>query len=261
MTKTKKEITTQKESTLQEIIGFNGKYVSSLIKSANNYNSLKNADGSKFQAETVMDFLKQYSKEFNFSVKQFIELREKADSILDSFETGHSMGCHRNLKINSKQFKSNDDLDRYANSCKWSPTYGSIKIDLSKKDLKKIQYLEGIWTVVNADGSAKWLEASGSKNTYTVEWIEGYFYGTSHSTDSLREAKRLEQKKIADFIESKKEDKEFIGYSHIRTIACDAGIKAFCRRNKLNPEFGYNLGFLKSLNDRIGQSYLEKVSK
>jgi len=52
---------------------------------------------------------------------------------------------------------------------------------------------------------------------------------------------------------------QFIGWDRIRKIACKSGIKAFCHRHGLNPEFGYRLDFLKSLKDKYSSYYLSRV--
>lgn len=251
---------------LQNKVGFTGKYVESLIKSANK---------SGYDGTTVVEVTKNYkrklkesqtkqAKKFNLSYKKYVELNAKAYNLLSFFSTGHSMGCYRSLEIKvGKEFKTlttNNNLDRYANSCKWRPTYGNITIKLTAKELDALQNIEGIWTIVNSDGSAKWLKSAGNKNTYEVVWGNGFVVGVSHSTISLSDAENLERIKRQAIVNAEQNDRKFIGISHVqKTGACMTGIEAFCNRHGLDCSMGYNLAFLKSLNDKIAERYFAKV--
>jgi len=55
-------------------------------------------------------------------------------------------------------------------------------------------------------------------------------------------------------------DLKFVGFGHLSRFACRAGIEAFCRRHRINIEYGYQLGYLKSFGDRYAQPFLDKVS-
>ena len=259
----RKKIANKTEIELASLIGFHGKYVDSLIKAANRHSYL-NGDNVKLllsqMKKYIKDQLKREAKNFNLSVSQMNSLRSKARQILSSFSTGHSMGCYRKLYLNNNQFASNDSLGAYSNSCKWQPTYGSLSIFLNKKQLKEIENIEGVWTIINKDGSAKWLDGVGKKYSYEVKWVDGFVYGRSHSEISLQHAKELEALKVESQIQMMQKDKKFIGKRHITAIgACEQGIKAFCERCSLNIDFGYQLGFLKSLGDKVAMNYLNKV--
>lgn len=251
---------------LSSKIGFTGKYVESLVKSANN---------SGYEGATIAEITKSYDKKlkasqqklaasFKLSWKSYVALKNKANSILGDFHTGHSMGCTRSLVLSvadgSKSIGRRDDLDKYANSCKWRPTYGDVTVKLTTKELKQIRNIEGVWTIAGADGSAKWLKATGAKNTYAVVWEKGFVFENSHSTISLADAEALERRKTEIAIQNAQNDRKFIGVPHISKFACRAGIEAFCRRHNLNAEYGYQLGYLKSFNDKFARPFLAKIS-
>jgi hypothetical protein len=66
----------------------------------------------------------------------------------------------------------------------------------------------------------------------------------------LEEAQAYETRKLLAKRIQAMNDKAFVGIEHIRkTGACEAGIKAYIDRHGLNPELGYNLGYLKSLEN------------
>lgn len=170
------------------------------------------------------------------------------------------MGCYRSIAVDDNSFAHNNLLYSYAKYSKYRPTYGAFSINLTKKELIDIEIIEGIPTVKLEKGKAKWLEASGKKHTYDIRWVNGYLYKDSHSTVSFAQAKEIQKKKEAKIVAQQMGNKRFVGLNHIKQLgACDAGISAFCNRHGLNEEFGYNLGYLKSLNDEYGNKYFNKL--
>jgi hypothetical protein len=93
------------------------------------------------------------------------------------------------------------------------------------------------------------LAASGKYRDFSVDFRPGFLLGESHGL-SLEEAQAYEtRKQIARHLQAMN-DKAFVGIEHIRkTGACEAGIKAYIDRHGLSPELGYNLGYLKSLEN------------
>ena len=118
----------------------------------------------KQQEQTTKQHTKEQAHKFNMSVKEYKELSNKAYHILDDFHTGHSMGCYRILRLNGKVFTTNHALQEYANSCKWNEVYGTITIDMNKKQLKNIEKDANFRWVV--DG--KVLVESGIKQYHNV---------------------------------------------------------------------------------------------
>jgi len=201
------------------------------------------------------------AKSFGMSKKEYLALLKKASSILSDFQTGHSMGCYRTLLLNNVPFQWNNSLDTYANSYKFKPTYGDVKISLNKKELREIQNIQGVWTILNKDMSAKWLSTKGVKASFSVEWVHGFVFQDSHS-DSLDGAKALQELKNIKKADQNLMDSQFVGAVHMRAKgACMEGIRAFCNRHGLNIDFGYNVLFLKSLNDHFSSRYLNSVKK
>lgn len=202
------------------------------------------------------------AKSFGMSKKEYLALSKKASGILSGFQTGHSMGCYRTLLLNDVPFQWNNSLDTYAKSCKFKPTYGNLKISLNKKELREVKNIQGIWTIGNPDGSAKWLQSSGSKSTFSVDWFAGYLFKDSHSDESLDAAKALQGVKDVQKAAQSMRDGQFVGVAHMRAKgACMEGIRAFCNRHQLDQDLGYNVGYLKSLNDPYAIGFLNSTRK
>jgi hypothetical protein len=201
--------------------------------------------------------VKKQADKFKMSVKMYLKLQEKAETLLNDFHTGHSMGCYRTLRINGASFAYNHILNEYSRTCKFSPTYGKVIIDLSKTDLINIEKIEGVWTIKGKKHACKWLESFGSKHRYEINIINGYLFGDTHGT-TLREAKNDFRKKFIQQKMEKLKNSKFVGVSHIReTGACMPGIKSFAERHGLNIDFGYTIGFLKSLESQ--NSFLARL--
>lgn len=214
----------------------------------------------KLQQQKHKEYLKSVSSKFKMSSAKYVFLQEKAKRILADFHTGHSMGCYRNLRIGESNFVSNHKLYEYSPSCTWRPTYGQIFINLTKKELIDIENIEGVWTIKLKDNKCIILSHVGRKNTYYVKKENCFIVGSSHG-DTLEEATMLENKKIMTRINLMQDNRRFVSAEmvHNETGACWVGINAFCQRVNINPDYGYNLGYLKSLNDRIANNYLNRV--
>ena len=196
---------------------------------------------------------KAEAKKWKMSLREYTELQRKSKRILNDFHTGHSMGCYRQLRINGKVFATNNILEEYANSSRYSPTYGGLCVDLNKAELKRIEQIEGVWTIKGKGNRAKWIESSGRKHRYKVNLVRGWLIGQSHAL-TIEEAERLERLKA---LREKGIDGRFIGLKHIKQAgACMVGIKAFAERHGLNLKYGYNLKYLKELENN---SFLNKV--
>jgi len=168
MKKVRKEIRNKAEKQLAEEIGFHGKYVDSLINAANRYEGVDGEDVQTCLRAILAkrkEQLRKVAASFGMNPKEYGRMQKKAKTVLADFHTGHSMGCYRILKINGKKFATNHDLDEYAKSCTWRPTYGEVIINMSKAQLKRIHKSGEVWT----DGKSELVE-SGRKHHYTVTW-------------------------------------------------------------------------------------------
>lgn len=177
----------------------------------------------------------------NISIKKFIELKEKAVKILENFNDGYSMGSIKSLYVNNKCFLKIDETEDYATSCKYRATHGSIDVYLSFNDLKNIQKINGLWTILEKNNKCKWLAEEGSKQHYIVIIEEGYIYKDVHSTVSFIDAKHTFKKRELAILKSKKKEKEifseknFIGVCHLEKIgACLPGIQNAARLLKID---------------------------
>lgn len=251
---------------LKNTLGTQARTEKSIIKKAQEFTGLK-TEGVKTLIKEVRRIktkerkaqqLKE-AKELNLSRKQYLQWQSKAKLILDSFSTGYSMGDTKVIQINGKTLFRTDNHDQYSGKYKGSETYGFISINLSKKDFQNIENIDGIWTIREQNNKVKWLVETGSKQYHKLKWEQGFLVGTSHAK-TLREAQMLQSRKEKTAV-MKYDDKEFIGVSVIENLgACEAGINAFCKENGLNKDFGYTLGYLKSLNG-AGTRYFSRISK
>ncbi len=252
-----------------EIIQFcreNGITTRNFSSKSKKHKELKNVNPSKLpiwlMAEEVkannaatLAAQKEKAKQFKMPLKEYTRLHEKSVSLLSDFHTGHSMGCYRRLIIEGTRFAANNTAFEYPRSSKYRAKHGEIEIKLSKSELRKIEKIEGIWTIKGKGNSAKWLADSGSKYSYFVELKHGFLFGTSHAA-TLEEAYELERKKREAQKREALQDSKFVGIQHIRAAgACNPGIMNFANRHGLNPEFGYNVAYLKTL-DPIIKKYL-----
>lgn len=209
--------------------------------------------------------LKETAAKYKMTVAKYQGLHAKAMLILTAFHTMHSMGCYRSMYLklngNTLKFASNNDLQNYAKSCKFKPTYGDISFTITTRELERIENIEGVWTVKLADNKAFWLEQQGKKQGAFINYVHGYCVGRSHGL-TLEEATEIENVKISTQINLMQDNRRFVSAEivHKETGACYTGINAFCQRLGLDINYGYNLGYLKSLNDRIANNYLSKIS-
>lgn len=206
-------------------------------------------------------YISVQAKKHNLSVSEYLRLKRKAEKILDDFHTGHRMGCYRYLGLNGKPFVANHDLKDYARSCKYSPTYGSLTINLNKKELREIQLIGHLWTIKGKEVSPKVFECkilndTGVKQNYAIGW-ESWFITSDFHSATIENAKvwrriRAEQlwknrKRVAD---NEKLKNRFVGFRHsIQAGNCQSGTASFCKKHGLNPDFGYRLDFILSLEN------------
>ena len=120
---------------------------------------------------SMKKYIKQKRREvaasWGMSLPEYERLQAKAFKILETFDTGHSMGFVAKLKINGKPFARIENTQTYANSCTWRPTHGYFEINLSKAALRGIAQVDGPkWQY-----KGKILVETGKKNTYKVELI------------------------------------------------------------------------------------------
>ena len=259
------------ETVLEQIrfelgLNLNTRKESTILTKAQDYTGLK-TPGKKTLLKAIR---KQHQREIkareqkaakrhNISRKEYLDLRKKAWEILKDFDSGYKMGDEKFLLINKKIIAELDEREEYAASCKYRASHGSVDIFMTKKDLRNIEKIGGIWTIRLENNKCKVLTGKGKYTGFTVDFETYYLVGNSHA-DTLREAQVLEAKKRK--VSSKTfSDKDFISVDNIRKLgACEMGIDRFCEKHNLNKEYGYQLGYLKQLNG-AGTNYFEKLSK
>jgi len=226
------------------------------IKAREQKRAAKEAEKARKEKEA------QNAKYFKITIKEYRELIEKADNIGVDFSSGYSMGelVKIYLKGYDRPLLVRDDTSSYSGDWEGRETHGLIKITFTKKDIRSIERIENLWTVKEGHGyKAKWLESKGQKQFFELYWKEGYLVGSSHGAtkeEALQYQRAKEDAGIGQY-----SDDDFVGVEHLKKIgACWPGIKSFCQRHGLNPEYGYRLGYLKKLNG-AGTSYFNRLTK
>ena len=198
---------------------------------------------------------KNLAKKIGVSVKELHRLQDKGRLILSDFDTGHTMGCNKELYIVFKCEKKpitlleTSNTKEYSKGCKYNANHGSISIGLTLNELKSIERVNSVWTISGKDNKATWLEGSGRKGNYQVKKVKGYLIGSSHAL-TIEEGERLEMLKSLDI---NKNEMGYVGVVHLKKMgACSVGINQFISKYGLNPSFGYQIAYLKSLEPSNG---------
>jgi hypothetical protein len=271
-TKTKKTIATKDERKLAEIVGFNGKYIASLLTAAAKYCNLEGdarlPDAKSYLREIERQHAEWIKAQWGMTPRKYKDLQAKAKSILNSFRTGYSMGEEKILVLDGKNFCFVDNCREYSGGCKYKAQHGTLTIRLKMHELRAIEKIEGVWTVRRKGTQADWLRSHGAKGSYRVEFFPGFLVGTSHGA-TVEECNALEAEKaesMARSLDAAKREKlslsRFIGFDHRRIAgACDAGVTAFCERNGLNRDYGYRIDYLLGLGDEVAKRYLMIIAR
>ena len=269
---TKKTITTADEKKLAEIVGFSGKYVSSLLEAAAKHCKLEGdarlSDAKSYLKEIDRRHAEWVRKAWDMIPKKYKDLQAKAKSILRSFSTGYSMGEIKRLVVDGKEFCTVDNCHEYKGGCKYKAQHGELTIRLKMHELRAIELVEGVWTVRRKGTQASWLRSHGMKSRYKIEFFDGHLVGTSHGS-TVAYCEELEAKKaecLTRSLDTAKREKvslnRFVGFAHRRMAgACEAGVSAFCQRHGLNPEFGYRIDYLLGLGDEVARGYLMTIAR
>jgi hypothetical protein len=220
------------------------------------------------------------SKEINIPVKKLIAYKTKANKIAACFNAGYSMGgTIKVILVNGKKLvqqtgsKVFSKIDRklqiglysnvaeYSNSCKYSATHSSHTIELTPGELDNIEIIGGIPTQKTENKKISncfvWL-GLGSKQTYFITKSKNFITSDFHC-DSF-EGCRLWRKRMAvNLLKNRHEliaiadrfkaaQGRFVGLEDsLRVGNCVEGTEAFAQRHNFNINYGYNLGYLLSL--------------
>ena len=155
----------------------------------------------------------------------------------------------------------NSDAKDYPRSSKYKATHSSHSIFLSVKEIEEIKVIGGIPTqILENKKIAKCISflGIGNKHTYFIARKEQYITDNFHANTVLecenwrsqmavRKLKeRLSKKTMEEKIQIAKG--KFIGLIHSTKVGnCVEGSLQFAKRHNLNPDFGYNLGYLLNI--------------
>ena len=100
--------------------------------------------------------------------------------------TGHSMGSVQRVFLKGTRIEREcDRTEKYANSSKWRPTYGSLTLFVSAREVHQIQLLCGTAVIKGKKVrgkpaySARWVERQGEKRNANLRWVNGFLGNNS----------------------------------------------------------------------------------
>ena len=264
-TKVRKRLTTKAELELAKHVGFNGKYLDTLLDRTAEFLKLDTQsrlpDAQSYLRAIKQREADQVKEKWGLTLRQYHDLQDKADEILRGVSSGYSMGDRKFLFVDGNKFAFRDDCKTYSKSCTWAPKHGEVKLTLSMKQLKAIELIEGVWTIRGKNNTCHWLSCDGHHRKFRVFLKQGFLVGTSHGK-SLAECEALELAKTEKRKATAKNLLRFVGLIDRESAgACEPGVLSFCARHGLDPTMGYRIDFLISLNDSIAKPYLDRLAR
>lgn len=225
--------------------------------------SKKDMEESKKALERRVAILSNHG--ISATPKTLKRLEQKGGDILDDFYTGYIMGDIKYLFINNYLFTSLNNEKSYSRNCKYKAQHGTIRVNMTLDELKKIQKIDGVWTILGKNGHAKWLEKHGKYGSTIIAWEHGYCIDNTHAK-TMGELKRLLVLKRRATINNK-DNNFFFGIDDLKRIgACNAGIKAAAEKLGIdtNKVGGLTIGYALELAAKKGnletvQSWLKRI--
>lgn len=205
---------------------------------------------------------KELATSFKMSLKKYILLQEKCRKIMDNFHSDYKMGENKIIYI--KGYKGcfyHEDCTSQYNGDTYKAKHGSVILEFTKKTLQEIQIIGGVPTIITKKrkiSECKILKHEGKKYNKVFYWEDSFLTKSFHC-NSLRQAKLWRREELLRVINQRNylkvekiNKKRFVGFSHsLKSGNCEIGTKMFCDRHNLNPEFGYSIEYILSLEDTV----------
>lgn len=221
----------------------------------------------KKEEKRINDIIKGKAKLLNVSLKKMNQLIDKASQIAMCFSAGYSMGGVIEVSCISKDgselLATRDTTEVYAKSSNYKAKHGFNSIKLTVKELDSIELIGGLPTIKGEEVApkvfkCKVLIGTGSKHTYKIIWNDMFITSNYHGKsidDCVNWRKKQAERLILNrnkLINIEKIKNKFIGFQHSLKVGnCINGTKAFIQRHNLNPDFGYTIRYIMSLEDSI----------
>jgi hypothetical protein len=266
------------------------KAVKLIAKYKNEDAQIRNCNGNAELIEIVKKINSRAKNTGELSVNDFCLnlLRNRLRSIAKALPAeGYSMGSIVSvLLLNGKVRGADDRRSNYANSCKYSPTHGSVILKLTPAELRCTRVIANLVTYIYPGQKGKvkkcyWYAGSGSKQHFQLVKKEGFVCGDYHATNkdaakagferNEKERKRLEawrklqglneKQKAANY---KKALRKQYSYADSIAVNCEGGTDAFILRCGLDRDKKYRGSFLvKTANEKSRYSlpYVERMIK
>lgn len=229
---------------------------------------------------------KDTAKKLSISVKKLAEIERKAYQIAKQHSgcTGYSMGDLVTVEVRYTYRKKDNKIgssaitlasyscmQEYSKSSKYRAKHGSLTITLTVGEIEVAELIGGVLTIIALEkgkiSKCKYFEIKGSKHQISTRWVEGFITSGFHAESyeacvswrKLRKASLFAQRQREAISKMSPEEKailleraksRFVGYQHSRNAGnCHTGTMAFAQRHNLNPKYGYQLGYILSLED------------
>lgn len=228
---------------------------------------------------------KDTAKKLSISVKKLTEIERKAYLIAKQYSgcTGYSMGDLVTVEVRYTYRKKDNKIgssaitlasyscmQEYSKSSKYRAKHGSLTITLTVGEIEVAELIGGVLTIALEKGKiskCKYFEIKGSKHQISTRWVEGFITSGFHAESyeacvswrKSRKASLLAQRQREAISKMSPEEKailleraksRFVGYQHSRDAGnCHTGTMAFAQRHDLNPKYGYQVGYILSLED------------
>lgn len=236
----------------------------------------KQSSPSTFKQDRILVIRKTYED-------KLYEIANHLDS------TGYSMGEYKRVVLNISKSEciaacKNTTKD-YSNSCRWKPTYGDVTLHLNLNELRSIEIICGVITIIDVNQKNKSVKSctvissTGSKNTYKLTREKMFLAGDYHSktkegakegakrNEEQRKEKERQQKLEVKFkkefeVKFKKAARlQYCFQDSLNANNCEIGSKAFCLRVGISIENKYRGSYLLKLAQEKSTSSVCFINK
>lgn len=167
-------------------------------------------------------------------------------------EQGYSMGSCYSVRV-GKLVGSVSTAQEYARGSKWRAKHGSVSLRLTAAELRRIRVVGGVVTLFSGQlekgcERVRWINATGRKQHYALEWVSGWMYKGVHLTtlESVREQKKAINARIRERKRAERGRKR-VEKAYRAMKAEQSRLRKLALRCFYGPEHSYSAG-----NCRVG---------
>lgn len=259
---------------------FTGKELKDLKKALQyktRYTALEKCYTKEMRDAVIRHFDRNYRENYHpdLTVREFCKelINRRGNELVRSLpDEDYSMGSVVSLYVNKYLRFTHDRTSSYANSCKYRPKHGSVRLSLTFDEFKRAQVIGGVLTILPKTNrklkKGEWFEGKGSKQYFQLQRVQGWIYEGYHSTDrgrAIAGGKRnieLRKKKEANDKAYKKALRRQYSFADsVQAGNCAAGTRAFVQRCGLDAEKKYRGSFIVQVAEKKSSGSLQYVNK